>query len=407
MRRALVALGLACVVAVGGCSLQPNDYTLPGQAGVGSDGYTVTVHFAQVENLVPNSTVQLDNVTIGTVASVKARDWQADVTLRLRTNVPIPDNAVFSIGQKTLLGAQYVDVSIPRNSGVGATAYLSDGDVIGKDRTGSYPSTEEVLGSAALLLNNGGLSQISVLTGQLSTALRHRVPDARDLIAKTNRLLGVLNDNRSNIIGALTSLERISSRLDDHKDVVAKAIDHITPGLKALNAERANLVRAVTRTGAVSTRAAEVVQVNQQALLANLDALRPILDNLSTAANRLPEALKIAVTIPFPAMTSTRAIKGDYANLFANLDLRIPGLAQSFLGIGTGTALGVANPFLGPVLMPSVTGPEKSTGSGAKHGAHQGSTPAPQPVMPAPPAASPSPTTSSRGVCLLGLIGDC
>ncbi len=403
MRKLVTAAVVAGLLGVTGCSLQPNDYTLPGQAGVGSDGYTVTVHFKQVENLVPNSTVQLDNVTIGTVAAIQARNWQADVKLRLLKKVAIPSNAVFSIGQKTLLGAQYVEITSPKPTATRAAApgVLHDSDVIGTEQTGSYPATEQVLGSAALLLNNGGLSQISVLTGQLSTALRHREPNTRDLITKTDRLLGVLDHNRANVISALSSLDRLSTNLSDRRGTIAKAIDRITPGLKALNEERDNLVHAVTSTGKVSTRAAEVVAVNQRALLANLDALQPILGHLGSVAAQLPDALKIGITIPFPAMTTTNAIKGDYANLFANIDLRLPGLAKNFLGLGLASAAAGANPLAGPMVLSSAT-PSKQPKK-TNRSAPAGTTSA-TPATPAPP--TPSPTTK-HGACLLGLIGDC
>lgn len=346
MKRALGAVLAGAALATTGCSLQPNDYTLPGQVGVGGGGYTVTVEFSQVENLVPNSTVQLDDVTVGTVGSISVRDWRAFVKIHLAKATRVPAASTFSIGQKTLLGAQYVQISPPGESSAptglrpaAATTgpYLHDGDVVDVSHTGSYPSTEEVLGAAALLLNNGGLSQISVITGQLSTALQHREPDTRALIARTNQLLAVLDRDRGSIVTALDGLDRLSGQLAGKKDVLARAIDHITPGLAELNKERAQLIDAVTATGRLSTRATGVVQADQAALLANLQSLQPILGRLQNVAGTLPDALKIALTIPFPAMTTSDAIRGDYANLFANLDLRLPSLAQQFLGTGSGS----------------------------------------------------------------------
>lgn len=61
------AVSLLPAILATGCSLQPNENTLPGQVATGSDGYTVTVRFESVENLVPNSQVLLDDVVIGTV----------------------------------------------------------------------------------------------------------------------------------------------------------------------------------------------------------------------------------------------------------------------------------------------------------------------------------------------------
>ncbi|WP_182481558.1 MCE family protein [Nocardioides immobilis] len=346
--RRLLPGGIALVLLGAGCAIQPNDNTLPGQTAVGDDGYTVEVHFDQIENLVPNSTVQMDNVVIGTVASIDTADWQAVVELRLLDDTPVPENAVFSIGQKTLLGAQYVEV-VARRQQSGSS--LADGDVVPVDQTGTYPATEQVLGAVALLLNNGGLSQISTITGQLSTALQGRVPDARGLIRHTNDLLAVLDSNREEIVAALESLDALSAGLRSDQDRLVSAIDRITPGLRILEEERERLVSAVTNTARTSNRAVRVVRASESALLANLDALGPILTNLGRVSGSLPEALKFGISLPFPAMTGSNAFKGDYLNLFTTFDLRGSTLADAWLG-GLPPALQGGDPVQDPLTTP-------------------------------------------------------
>lgn len=401
-----VATGGALVVAIAasGCQVQPNDNTLPGQVAVGGDGYTVTVHFDQVENLVPNSTVQKGDVTIGTVASIKEEDWQAVVTLRLRQDVPLPADAVFSIGQKTLLGAQYVDVTADRASragvigtSVGRVPLLHDGDVVPASQTGSYPSTEQVLGGVALLLNNGGLSQISTITSQLSTALRDRVPDTRAFVRDADRLLAVLDRDRGAIVSALDSLDRLGSGLRKDKDRIGTAIDRIAPGLRTLEDERVRLVDAVTAAGHASVRAVGVVRASRTALLGNLSALRPILANLGRASGELPDALKIGLTIPFPAMTTKDAVRGDYANLFLTLDLRSKSLPSVGELLG---GLPVANQLTDPVQAPLT-----ALGSG-RDGAAKAPT-APSGSRSSQPGQPSTDGTSSGKTCLLHLIGLC
>jgi phospholipid/cholesterol/gamma-HCH transport system substrate-binding protein len=349
--RRLAPVCIAVALVTSACAIQPNDHTLPGQTAVGDDGYTVTVHFDQIENLVANSTVQKDNVVIGTVASIDTEDWEAVVELRLLRDTPLPRDAVFSIGQKTLLGAQYVDVVTPKSTRPTVPhpgALLEDGDVVSIDQTGTYPATEQVLGAIALLLNNGGLSQISTITGELSTAFETRVPDTRRLIRHTNELLAVLDSNRDEIVGALDSLDALSRGLHDDQSQIVDAIDRITPGLRVLEDERARLVRAVTDTAGTAHRAVRVVQASRSALLANLDALGPILTNLRRASESLPEALKIGITIPFPVMTTRNAVKGDYANLFATFDLRGSSLADAWLA-GLPPALQAGDPVRDPL----------------------------------------------------------
>ncbi len=351
--RALVPIALAAGLVFAGCDIQPNDNTLPGQVAVGDDGYTVEVHFDQIENLVPNSTVQKDNVVIGTVGKIRAEGWEAVVDLHLLDNVELPADAVFSIGQKTLLGAQYVDVTVPTDSAAAATGTrLAGGAVVPVAQTGTYPATEQVLGAVALLLNNGGLSQISTITGELSTALRDRVPDTRNLIRHTNDLLAVLDANKGEIVSALESLNDLSAGLRKDQDKIATAIDRITPGLQVLNEERDRLVKTVTTTARTGAKATQVIQASETALLSNLESLRPILAHLGEASESLPDALKIGLTIPFPAMTASNAFVGDYANLFATLDLRDSSLLSAWLG-GLSPALQAGDPVTDPLAPPA------------------------------------------------------
>lgn len=389
---------LVCgAVLAAGCDVQPNDNTLPGQVAVGDDGYTVEVQFRQIENLVPNSTVQKDNVVIGTVGEIDVEGWEAVVKLHLLESVELPADAEFSIGQKTLLGAQYVEVSAGKNP---SGEVLADGDVLGVEQTGTYPATEQVLGAVALLLNNGGLSQISTITGELSGALRGKVPDTRRLIRHANELLAVLDANRGEIVAALESIDRLASGLRSDEDAIATAIDRITPGLEVLESERARLVKAITATGRAGDRAVRVVNASEDALLANLESLGPILTNLGQVSRTLPEALKYAVTVPFPAMTTSDALRGDYANLFATIDLSAMALSGSWLG-GVAPALQAGDPVENPLVPPA----ELSEGADDSDDGAQNPPSGSRDQTPSDPR-SPSPTEQPDG-CLLQLLGMC
>jgi len=389
-----VAAGLVSLFLVTGCSLQPNENTLPGQVATGSDGYSVSVTFESVENLVPNSQVLLDDVVVGTVTAIRVEDWKAVADIRLLDSVQIGRDARFSIGQKTLLGAQYVQVVPGQTSDAKPSDLLAEGDEVPVERTGQAPGTEQVLAGVALLLNNGGLSQISTITGELTSALDGRQLDARALVDRSNELLAVLDNTKGEIISALESLERLSSGLAEDRQVIARAIDEVGPGLEALEEERARLVDAVTTSGRASTRAVGVIQASQEAILANLASLGPILTNLGKAATRLPEALKIAITVPFPAMTTENTLRGDFANLFATIDVSRRSLVDLLLGTSQGPALQSGDPLLGPLQPPS---------SGQEAGD--------DPTPPEPPSSpNPAPTDDadeSDGPCLLGLLGDC
>ena len=388
---------LTCLVLVAGCSsLNPNDHTHPGQVALGADGYTVTAEFADMQNVVPNSTVQLDNVVIGTVTKIRVEDWSAKVTMRLLDSVPLPANAQVRIGQKTLLGAQYVEVMTPgRPQGT-----LTDGASIPLDASGVYPATEQVLAGVSLLLNNGGLSQISTITGELNAALSGRVPDTRALIERLNTLLGTLDASRHDLLRVLDSADSLAARVSGQSDRVHDAVLTLGPGIRAVAAQRRALVDALTDLGRFSVSAESVVTSSRTALLANLRSLRPVLEDLAEAGSDVANSLKYFLTVPFPVNTTSNMVRGDYTNLFMTFDVSPEALADSFLGSGrAGPAFEAGNPLTAPLgTSPTEVAPPDGLTSGTS-----------SPGAPAPtPSATPEPDSDPAPCSVLAsLLGGC
>lgn len=392
-----LGLMLACLVLMAGCSsLNPNDHTHPGQVALGADGYTVTAEFADMQNVVANSTVQLDNVVIGTVTKISVENWSARVTMRLLDSVRLPANAVVRIGQKTLLGAQYVEVVIPRRP----QGRLADGASIPLSASGAYPATEQVLAGVSLLLNNGGLSQISTITGELNAALSGRVPDTRALIERLNTLLGTLDASKHDLLRVLDSADSLAARVAGQSERVHDAVRALGPGIRAVAAQRRELVDALTDLGRFSVSAESVVTSSKSALLSNLRSLRPVLKDLAEAGSDVTNSLKYFLTVPFPVNTTSNMVRGDYANLFMTFDVSPQALADSFLGVGrAGPAFESGNPLTSP-LGPSPSEVAPRTGLTPHTSSPSTSTPTPA-AMPEP---NPVPAPCSL---LASLLGDC
>ena len=97
----------AALLGVTGCQ-GAFDLPLPGGAANRGDIFRVTAEFADVLDLVPQSSVKVDQVTVGSVEKIELNGWTARVTLRLPKNVELPDNAIAELKQTSLLGEKYV-----------------------------------------------------------------------------------------------------------------------------------------------------------------------------------------------------------------------------------------------------------------------------------------------------------
>ena len=76
-----------------GCDFDVYKLPLPGGTDVGDDAITVKADFRDVLDLVPKSTVKVDDVSVGQVTDIDLDDGHAVVTMELRKDVDLPANA--------------------------------------------------------------------------------------------------------------------------------------------------------------------------------------------------------------------------------------------------------------------------------------------------------------------------
>lgn len=376
-RRILTAgIALLAAAALSGCEFTGvNSYPLPFTAGADADAYRVTVHMDNAVNLVPNSEVKVDDVTVGSVRRIELSDWHAVLTVGLDPDVKLPTNAVARIGQKSLLGAEYLELAAPE--GEPAAGTLGDGDVIPLARTGRYPETEEVLSAVSVVLNGGGFTHLATITKELNNAFRGHQDDARSLLTQLETFTAAVDHQRGEIVHALAGLGRLSGTLADQSRVLQRAIKTIPQGLSTLRDERQHLARMLRALSGLSGVATRVADSSREDLLSNLSAIQPVLRELADAGRDLPESLG-QLTFPFPVDALPKAMKGDYINLFGTVDLTLPTLRRDWLagtpldglyaglleGPPSGAATDATNPLLEPLK--NLTGsvlPGQSPGS--------------------------------------------
>ncbi|MFE0451902.1 MCE family protein [Streptomyces sp. NPDC058914] len=314
-----VAWAAAGALLLSGCQINGwYDVPLPGGAAADGDAYRVTVEFRDVLDLVPQSAVKVDGVTVGAVEKVELDGWHARVRLRIADSVKLPGNAVAELRQTSVLGEKYVALVAPLDTA--PVGRLGDGDRIPLARSGRNPEIEEVLSALSALLNGGGVAQLKTITVELNKALAGRENRVKGLLKELNTFLGGLNGQRKEIVRALQGIDRLAKRLNKEKKTIAVAVDTLPPALKVLADQRRDLTRMLTALSDLGKTGTKVVNASHDDTVANLKALRPILEQLNKAGADLPNSLELLTTYPFPR-NAVDAVKGDYVNLAVTADL--------------------------------------------------------------------------------------
>lgn len=345
-RTARVGLASASLaVLLSGCEWTGlNSVSLPFTQGGDDDRIEVTVELANAANLVPNSEVKYDEVTIGSVRKIELKDWTATLTIGLEGDARVPADVTAAVAQKSLLGAEYLALATPAHGdGEGATGLLESGDVIGVDRTSRYPETEEVLAAGSMLLNGGGLQEIRSIAHELNATIGGRVTDIRSFMTTVSSFTQRLDRQRDNIVTTLAQLDRLSRTVVRDKGEIAHALEALPKGFDLLARERRQLVatlRSLDSFGKVADRVIGATKVDFGKNLANL---RPITKQLAKNGATLAQSFD-ALGFPFNVRRANDIIFGDYINLVTEIDVSAADISRDWLG---GTPLdGIYNGFV-------------------------------------------------------------
>lgn len=438
IRRARLAiLAIASTLALGGCGFSPYQLPLPGGADLGSEPYTVKVKFRDVLDLVPQSAVRVNDIAVGKVTDIELDGWTATVTVKVNRDAELPDNAVATIRQTSLLGEKFVDLAPPTNGSIGS---LGNGDVIPLERSSRNPEVEEVLGAASLLFNGGGLEKTNTIIRELNNAIGGNEPEIKELLSTTSSFIGQLDQNKEALLTSLEKVNRLAIAANDQTDAITGALDDLPEALRVVNDQRDELVgllQSLDRLGDVATG---VIRESKADTVADLKALVPTLTNLARAGDDLATGTKALLSFPFTdgfvgntvAAASGRcqdsgpggqqeikegACFGDFANLSISLNIGTeqlenilggfdldgllsgdttaapaaaadPATAETGAADPTGTIADLlAGLVPGNVGLPGLTGSKPAAGAA-------GASPTPQP-------------TKSSGGLLCSLLGQC
>ncbi|MFC7361739.1 MCE family protein [Nocardioides astragali] len=331
--KALV-LGALTAIVLSGCDASVYSLPLPGGPDVGENPITVKVEFADVLDLVPQSTVKVNDVSVGKVTAIDLEGYQALVTLQVRRDVELPDNAVAELRQTSLLGEKFVQLSAPEQ-GASANA-LADGDTIPIGRSGRNPEVEEVLGALSLLLNGGGVAQLKTITQELNLALEGREDSARSVLRQLRVFTAQLDENKADIVNAIESLNRLAIAAEEQLPIIDKALEELPSALDSINRQRDDLVEMLTALDQLSSVAVDVIAKSKDATITSLKRLNPVLTQLAASGDDFTNAFHVFLTYPFvddvvgrDPQVARNLHMGDYTNLSITLDVDIAGGASA------------------------------------------------------------------------------
>jgi phospholipid/cholesterol/gamma-HCH transport system substrate-binding protein len=325
-RKVRIVLGLLLSsVVLSGCDFDVYALPLPGGTDVGDDPITVTVQFEDVLDLVPKSTVKVNDVSVGMVKKIELEGYHANVTLQLRNNTKLPENTIAEIRQTSLLGEKFVQLAAPET---GAEGTLTDGEVIPLERSGRNPEVEEVLGALSLILNGGGVAQLKTIAQELNKALTGREDNVRSVLSQIDTFTGSLDTNKAQIVDAIEALNRLALSARQQEGNIDEALEELPSALTSIDGQRQDLVRMLQALNELGDVGVRVIKASKVATIDSLRQLQPVLNQLAASGDNFVKAFNVFLTYPFvdevvgrDPQVARNLHMGDYTNLSVTLEI--------------------------------------------------------------------------------------
>lgn len=274
LRRGLTAVIVLSAISVTSCAVGTERLPLPAPS-VGPHSYTVTATFGNALNLPAKAEVKVNGAGVGKVEGMRARDYAAVVTMRIRSEVTLPVGTAAELRSATPLGDVFVAL-VPPAAGLPGAPVLRDGDSIPESSTSAAATIEDVLSRAALLVNGGVMRDLTKVVNGLGAEFEGRGDRLGDLIAETTTLVQTLSRRSEQIRAAVRDTGALAETVAAQQSTVNDAVAAAGPALAVVGESTQSIADLAARFAGIAGQLEKFPSVNgtgDRSIIADLNNL--------------------------------------------------------------------------------------------------------------------------------------
>lgn len=286
VRQVLATVGALCMTgALTSCGVGLDRIPLPAPSA-GASTYPVSATFTNALNLPFKAKVRLSGADVGEVDSMVAQNYTAVVTMRIASDVHIPVGTKAELRSATPLGDVFVSLTPPAVAD--DRSALTPGDVIPLDSTASAASVEDVLSTAAMLVNGGAIRNLTKVINGMGRAVGGKGEDLGTFIDESTRLTQSLAARSGAVKRALTQTGDLAATMAARQESIDAAIAAAGPALGAVADNTGRIVDLVAQVNRITLQLAKLPSVRgepSRSMIADLNRLSAELNAASLEPN--------------------------------------------------------------------------------------------------------------------------
>lgn len=256
----------------------------------------LTASFPRTVSLYEGSDVRVLGVPIGQVETVNPSGTDVRVKMSYDAEYKIPANAEAVIISPAVVGDRYVQLTPVYRGG----DVMADGAELSTEKTSTPLELDEIyssLNDLNVALGPDGANEDGALTQLLDSTAENFAGQGEQFhqtIEDLSKFTGTLENNKEELFGTLTQVERFVSALAENDQTVRAFNQSLADAASVLEGEREELEAALRNLGIAMQEVTGFVRDNRAILSENIDGLKRTTDILVKQRDALSYILDVA-----------------------------------------------------------------------------------------------------------------
>jgi phospholipid/cholesterol/gamma-HCH transport system substrate-binding protein len=267
----------------------------------GSGQRHVVAEFPRAISLYKGSDVKILGVAVGKVDEVDPAGTKVIVKFHYDSKYKVPADAKAAVISPSIVGDRFIQLTPVYTGG----KVLAEDAHLGLDRTATPLELDQIFGSITDLTtalgpegaNKPDASGTGALTRLLDSTARNfggQGVQFNQTLHNLSELTKTLADNKDELFGTVSEVEKFTNTLATNDDTVRKFNDSLASGAKLLADERQDLAAVLQNLSVALTQVKSFVADNRSLLSSNIKELNEVSKVLVKNRSALDETLKDA-----------------------------------------------------------------------------------------------------------------
>jgi phospholipid/cholesterol/gamma-HCH transport system substrate-binding protein len=290
---------------------------LAGCSSGSSNQRTATAVFNDIGDLANGAQIQMADVPVGTVSSIGLDHNKAKITLTFDQGVRIPADVSAAIDRSTILGDQFVLLTVPKKD-IGPAAatvrQLPNGGVIA--HTSIVPDVEQFIGAGSSVFGAVSATELEQIIEAGGTGFAGSEASLKSFLTDITTVANAYANHTDEITQAVNGLNSLGATLAPNSSANAQALTTLSQTVSILAKNSQQFETLLSSLNNVSLQGRSILETYFPQITRQLQALQAVTGQIAQHQSDLAGILE---ELPLHNSALPSSVRSGFVQLYENI----------------------------------------------------------------------------------------